>query len=210
MPTYEVYLPVAVTVEVSVEVSDDGQIEATRAEVDWEGAPWLFSDEQANIWNPSTDDWTSHEGDENNPLWNAERAAESYIAGHAKAADRLVVAEALLAEARPLIVAYSWTRDSALLGDDQQRCESLIASMRAFDSTAPSAERGVHVPKDAECAECGRNDVVGKVGSLFYCTRHEAKVTTQANVADEPWHDLNTPCVICGQRECHCGSAPRA
>jgi hypothetical protein len=28
-----------------------------------------------------------------------------------------------------------------------------------------------------ECDECGRNDVVGSIGDLHYCSRHEARVS---------------------------------
>jgi len=49
------------------------------------------------------------------------------------------------------------------------------ASAEEIDAGIPDDDA-----EDAECAECGRNDVVGQVGSLYYCTRHEAQVTAQA------------------------------
>jgi hypothetical protein len=61
-----------------------------------------------------------------------------------------------------------------------------------------------------ECAECGRNDVVGQVGSLYYCTRHEAKVTAQANGLHkaDPGDPGNFPSDPRNPYTCvHCGKA---
>lgn len=37
---------------------------------------------------------------------------------------------------------------------------------------------------EPECAECGRNDTVGVVRRLYFCTRHEDKVRGMARTAE--------------------------
>jgi hypothetical protein len=70
---------------------------------------------------------------------------------------------------------------AAALADTRATVLAMIAEGREVIRTVH-----VHIPEGAECAECGRNDVVGQVGSLFYCTRHEheVKVTAQAELDD--------------------------
>lgn len=55
--TFEVYVPVAVTVEVLA----GGGLKATGAAIEWDGAPWMFTTTEANVWPTEADP----DGDQN-------------------------------------------------------------------------------------------------------------------------------------------------
>jgi hypothetical protein len=119
-----------------------------------------------------------------------------------------------LLDTRATVLAMIANVNQRIAANNQVIPESANAlSAQALLDGRIEAYEDVRGEAQPECAECGRNDVVGQVGSLYYCTRHEAKVTAQANEADEddnpegqhllhrasPDPDYRYLCIHCGE-----------
>lgn len=70
---FQVYVPVAVTMV----RADDGGFVPVQAQVDWEGAPWMFVMDEGNVWNGA--EWVSVS--ESSHVADADEAAQRYLEG---------------------------------------------------------------------------------------------------------------------------------